>query len=70
MDSSIGTGNPINRVEGHLKVTGMAKYASEFPVDRMLYAQAVNSTIAKGEITSIDVAEAKKQKGVVEDHHL
>ena len=66
MDTSIGIGNPIDRVEGHLKVTGMAKYSSEFPVDKMLYAQAINSTVAKGEISSIDVAEAKKQKGVVE----
>ena len=44
----------------------MAKYSSEFPVDKMLYAQAINSTVAKGEISSIDVTEAKKQKGVVE----
>ena len=66
MDSSTGIGNPISRVEGHLKVTGMAKYSSEFPVDKMLYAQAINSTVAKGEISSIDVTEAKKQKGVVE----
>lgn len=64
--TSLGIGNPINRVEGRLKVTGMAKYASEFPVENMLYAQAINSTIAKGKITSIDTSEAKKQEGVLE----
>ena len=53
-------------MEGHLKVTGKAKYASEFPVKNMVYAQAINSTIAKGEITSIDTSEAAKQKGVIE----
>ena len=41
-----GVGNPIDRIEGHLKVTGKAKYASEFPVENMVYAQGVNSTIA------------------------
>ena len=63
---SSGIGNAIDRVEGHLKVTGKAKYASEFPVKNMVYAQAINSTIAKGEITSIDTSEAAKQKGVIE----
>ncbi|PHN02402.1 xanthine dehydrogenase family protein molybdopterin-binding subunit [Flavilitoribacter nigricans] len=61
-----GTGNPIDRVEGHLKVRGMAKYASEFPVSGKVYAQAINSTIAKGEITAIDTSEAEKQEGVIE----
>ena len=32
LDTLKGTGNPIDRVEGKLKVTGMAKYASEFKV--------------------------------------
>ena len=66
MKSSIGIGNPIDRIEGHLKVTGMAKYASEFPVKNVVYAQGINSTIAKGEITAIDTSEAKKQAGVLE----
>ncbi|RZK99474.1 MAG: xanthine dehydrogenase family protein molybdopterin-binding subunit, partial [Pedobacter sp.] len=61
-----GVGEAIDRVEGRLKVMGIAKYASEFPVENLLYAQGVNSTIAKGKITSIDTSEAKKQKGVLE----
>ena len=61
-----GVGEAINRVDGRLKVMGMAKYASEFPVENLVYAQGVNSTIAKGRITSIDTSEAKKQKGVLE----
>ncbi|MDR5590517.1 xanthine dehydrogenase family protein molybdopterin-binding subunit [Christiangramia sp. SM2212] len=60
-----GVGKAIDRVEGHLKVTGMAKYASEFPIENKVYAQAINSTIAKGEITSIDTSEAEKLKGVL-----
>ena len=46
-------------------MTGKAKYASEFSVKNLVYAQAINSTIAKGEITSIDTSEAEKQPGVL-----
>ncbi len=60
-----GIGNAISRVEGHLKVTGKAKYASEFPVENKVYAQGINSTIAKGEIVSIDTSEAEKLEGVL-----
>ncbi|WP_167596922.1 xanthine dehydrogenase family protein molybdopterin-binding subunit [Leeuwenhoekiella sp. ZYFB001] len=65
LDTSKGTGNPIDRVEGKLKVTGMAKYASEFKVKNLVYAQGINSTIAKGRITGIDTAEAEAQPGVL-----
>ncbi len=58
-------GQAINRVEGKLKVTGRAKYASEFPVEGIVYAQGLNSTIAKGEIISIDASEAEQQPGVL-----
>ena len=58
-------GKAIDRVEGHLKVMGKATYASEFNVPNKVYGQAINSTIAKGEIISIDVSEAEKQKGVL-----
>ena len=61
-----GTGDPISRVEGPLKVTGMAKYASEFPVENKVYGQGINSTIARGRITSIDSSEALRQPGVLE----
>ena len=60
-----GIGKAIDRVEGHLKVTGMAKYSSEFPVKNKVYGQGINSTIAKGEITSIDTSEAEKLPGVL-----
>jgi xanthine dehydrogenase YagR molybdenum-binding subunit len=60
-----GIGKPIDRIEGRLKITGMAKYATEFPVENKVYAQAVNSTIAKGEIVSIDTSEAEKAAGVL-----
>ena len=63
--NSSGVGKAINRVEGRLKVTGMAKYASEFPVENKVYGQGINSTIAKGEIVSINTSEAEKLPGVL-----
>ena len=58
-------GKAIDRIDGKLKVTGRAKYASEFAVEGVVYAQGINSTIAKGRITGIDAAEAEKQPGVI-----
>ncbi|WP_020603083.1 xanthine dehydrogenase family protein molybdopterin-binding subunit [Spirosoma spitsbergense] len=60
-----GVGQAIDRVEGHLKVMGMAKYSTEFPVKNKVYGQGINSTIAKGEIVSIDTSEAEKLPGVL-----
>lgn len=59
-------GKPISRLEGHLKVTGSAKYAGEYEAPDLLYGYVVNSTITKGKIRSIDTSEVKKLEGVVE----
>jgi xanthine dehydrogenase YagR molybdenum-binding subunit len=58
-------GQPINRVDGRLKVTGGALYAVEFPVENMAYAALVGSTIANGRIKSFDTSEALKAPGVL-----
>jgi len=66
MDNKPTIGQPISRLEGHLKVTGSAKYAGEYQAEDLLYGYVVNSTITKGKIKSIDTSEAKKLPGVVE----
>jgi xanthine dehydrogenase YagR molybdenum-binding subunit len=58
-------GQPINRVDGRLKVTGGALYAVEFPAEKMAYAALVGSTIANGRIKSFDTGEALKAPGVL-----
>lgn len=58
-------GSPINRFEGHLKVTGKAAYAAEFHVTGLVYGFPVQSTIAAGEISSIDTSEAEQSAGVL-----
>ncbi|WP_294244998.1 xanthine dehydrogenase family protein molybdopterin-binding subunit [uncultured Chryseobacterium sp.] len=61
---SVGT--PQSRLEGHLKVTGTAKYAGDYNPSDLLYGYVVNSTVTKGKIKSIDTSEAEKLEGVVE----
>ncbi len=58
-------GQPIDRIDGTLKVTGRAKYAYEQQVPNVAYAAMVMSTIAKGRITSIDVHAAERERGVL-----
>ena len=60
--SPIGRKTP--RVEGPLKVTGKAQYASDFHFPGMLYAVPVEATIASGRVTKLDTAAAEKMPGV------
>ena len=59
------TGKPLSRIDGHLKVTGKARYAAEFNQSQMAYAFPVRSTIGKGTITAIDTNAAKSAGGVL-----
>ncbi|WP_067810711.1 xanthine dehydrogenase family protein molybdopterin-binding subunit [Actinomadura kijaniata] len=54
-----------SRVEGREKVTGEARYAVEHPVPGAAYAWVVQSTVAKGEITAFDTADAEALPGVL-----
>jgi xanthine dehydrogenase YagR molybdenum-binding subunit len=59
-------GQPEPRVEARLKVTGKARYASDFQIANPTFAFLVTSPIAKGSIQSIDAGEAKAVRGVLE----
>ncbi len=61
----IQIGDPLNRVEGQLKVTGKAKYAAEYNLSGVTFGVMVTSTIAKGRIKSMDTKLAKKAPGVL-----
>ncbi|MFC7330043.1 xanthine dehydrogenase family protein molybdopterin-binding subunit [Marinactinospora rubrisoli] len=58
-------GAPMPRIDGPQKVRGAAPFAAEFPLDGMVYAALVFSTIAKGRITTLDTAAAEAAPGVV-----
>jgi xanthine dehydrogenase YagR molybdenum-binding subunit len=58
-------GAPINRVDGRLKVTGGARYATEYAIANVAHAVIVTSTIAKGRVVSIDSSAAERLPGVL-----
>jgi xanthine dehydrogenase YagR molybdenum-binding subunit len=58
-------GQPVDRVDGRLKVTGAAKYATEFPTDRVAHAVIITSSIAKGRVTRVDTSKALATPGVL-----
>src|SRR5712675_2593115 len=57
-------GRSVPRVDGPLKVSGMAQYASDFHFPDLLYAVPVEATIANGNIRQLDTAAAEKMPGV------
>ena len=58
-------GDPLDRVDGPLKVTGRATYAYEHQIPDAAFAALVTSSIAKGRITSLDTSKAARQTGVL-----
>jgi xanthine dehydrogenase YagR molybdenum-binding subunit len=60
--SPIGRGTP--RVDGPQKVTGTARYTSDFRFPGLLYAVPVGATIANGRVNKVDTAAAEKMPGV------
>ena len=58
----IGKAQP--RIDGPLKVSGKAMYATDHNFPGMLYAVPVEATIANGKIQKIDTAAAEKMPGV------
>ena len=64
MSSSI-IGEAVTRIDGRLKVTGAATYATEHPIPDVAYGIPVASTIGNGEVTSIDTSAAEQMPGVL-----
>jgi CO/xanthine dehydrogenase Mo-binding subunit len=58
-------GPGIDRVDGRLKVTGAARYPSDFSLPEMAHAALVRSTIARGTIARLDTARATAAPGVL-----
>jgi xanthine dehydrogenase YagR molybdenum-binding subunit len=58
-------GSTVSRVDGPLKVRGAAPFAAEFPLQGMVYAALVYSTIPRGRIASLDTTAAEAAPGVI-----
>ncbi|WP_375429093.1 aldehyde oxidoreductase molybdenum-binding subunit PaoC [uncultured Sphingomonas sp.] len=67
IDRMTVVGKPIDRVDGPLKVSGIAPYAYERHdvVPNQAYGYILGAAIARGTIRSMDLAEAKRAPGVV-----
>jgi xanthine dehydrogenase YagR molybdenum-binding subunit len=63
----IGVSTP--RVDGPLKVSGAAMYASDHHFPGLVYAWPVCATIANGSVTQLDTAKAEQMPGVVAVYH-
>lgn len=58
-------GQPVDRVDGRLKVTGRARYAAEFSYPGLVHGVSLGSTIAAGRVRDIDTTAAEKAPGVL-----
>jgi xanthine dehydrogenase YagR molybdenum-binding subunit len=63
----IGVATP--RIDGPLKVSGSAMYASDHHFKDMVYAWPVCATIASGTLAGLDTAAAEKMPGVIAVYH-
>jgi xanthine dehydrogenase YagR molybdenum-binding subunit len=59
-------GQPHARVDGRVKVTGQARYGSDFGPPGAAYAALVTSRIARGRIVDIDERRARETPGVLD----
>ncbi|UYQ94935.1 xanthine dehydrogenase family protein molybdopterin-binding subunit [Chitinophaga horti] len=59
------SGKPVARLEGPDKVSGIAKYAGEYPAKGLRYGYVVNSIITKGKIKKIDTAIVEAIPGII-----
>jgi xanthine dehydrogenase YagR molybdenum-binding subunit len=58
-------GQPLDRRDGHAKVTGQATFAAEWPLKNISHAVIVTSTIAVGRIKEMDTSKAEAAPGVI-----
>jgi xanthine dehydrogenase YagR molybdenum-binding subunit len=58
-------GQPVPRVDGPAKVTGLATYAAEFNLPGLCHAAVVQATIPRGRVVRIRTAAAGRAPGVL-----
>ena len=64
IERRVSLGSQMSRVDGEIKVRGAAQFAAEVPMEGLLYAAFVHSTIARGRIVSFSLTEAETSPGV------
>jgi xanthine dehydrogenase YagR molybdenum-binding subunit len=59
-------GQPVNRVDGPIKVTGKAPFAAEYAMENLAHAAPVLARIARGRIIRIETSAARGAPGVLD----
>jgi xanthine dehydrogenase YagR molybdenum-binding subunit len=59
-------GAPAPRYDARLKVTGAARYPADVPMTNPAFAFLVTSSIAKGKLVALDLAEARTVPGIID----
>jgi len=59
------TGQPIDRIDGPLKVTGQARYAAEFLLPNLAHGVLVQAARSAARITRLDVSKSLEASGVI-----
>ena len=60
----VALGDSVPRIDAVAKVTGLARYAAEYPAPDLVWGVVVNSNVAKGRIVRIDLEAARRVPGV------
>jgi xanthine dehydrogenase YagR molybdenum-binding subunit len=63
--AQILSGQPVTRVDGELKVTGQARYASDNQIPGLVYAALVCSTVASGGVDRVETGAALRRRDVL-----
>jgi xanthine dehydrogenase YagR molybdenum-binding subunit len=58
-------GQPLDRTDGTLKVTGGARYSADVAMPQLCHAVMVQSTVPRGRIVKMDVTRAEHAQGVL-----
>lgn len=59
-------GEPLPRIDAHLKVTGKASYPADIPVNNLAHAVLVTSAVARGRLISLHLDQARAVPGVID----
>ncbi|MDQ3624535.1 MAG: xanthine dehydrogenase family protein molybdopterin-binding subunit, partial [Verrucomicrobiota bacterium] len=63
--SATALGKPLDRLDGRLKVTGSARFAAEWPVEKIAHAALVPAAVARGRLRELDTTAAEKAPGML-----
>jgi xanthine dehydrogenase YagR molybdenum-binding subunit len=62
---SVAIGQPVDRVDGHAKVTGAGRYSAEIALPNLAHAVLIGAELPSGRVSAIQVRDAERAPGVL-----